>query len=161
VGYLTQQLYDNYIKLFTGTPLLSYIKATKVVTDNLYGLLSDKSLTADEIFVVCNNANVRTELSKRLDEITDIQQCLLGDDVIEITKRGTDKGEALEVLCNHLGIDLSQTIAFGDGENDLLFLKKAGVAVAMSNAFDSIKAQADIIAKSNNENGVCEIIKEL
>ena len=53
------------------------------------------------------------------------------------------------------------TTPFGDGENDLQFLEVAGTAVAMANAVDSVKQKADIVTKSNNENGVCTVLNDL
>ena len=52
-------------------------------------------------------------------------------------------------------------MAFGDGDNDLSFLRAAGISVAMGNAPERVKKKADIIADTNNNNGVCKIIEEL
>lgn len=161
VGYIEQNVYDYYVKTYKGTPVGEYIFSSRRVTESISALFKGTDRTADEIFAICKSEQVRTELVTVLDRIDDIQYCRLGDRFIEVTKKGTDKGEALEVLCGYLGLSLSQTMAFGDGENDLQFLKKAGIAVAMANAFDGVKAHADIIAKSNNDNGVCEIIGKL
>lgn len=161
VGYIEQDVYDYYVKTYMGTPVGDYIFSSRRVTESIPALFRGTGRTADEMFAICKNTQIRAELAAVLDKIDGIQYCMLGDRFIEVTKKGTDKGEALEVLCDFLGVSLSQTIAFGDGENDLQFLKKAGIAVAMANAFDSVKAHADIIAKSNNDNGVCEIIKML
>ena len=65
------------------------------------------------------------------------------------------------MLCNHLKIGLDKVIAFGDGENDLQFLNKAGTAVAMGNATDSVKSQADIVTDTNNNQGVLKALKNL
>lgn len=161
VGYIEQNVYDYYAEIYSGTPVGDYIFSSRRVTASIPALFRNTQRTADEIFVICKSDQVRSELISVFDKMDDIQYCRLGDRFFEITKKGTDKGEALEVLCNYLGIALDQTIAFGDGENDLQFLQKAGVAVAVENAFDSVKAHADMIAKSNNDNGVCEIIKML
>jgi len=53
------------------------------------------------------------------------------------------KGKALEALAQHLDVSLSETIAVGDGSNDLTLLSTAGFSVAMANAPDRIKAVAD------------------
>ena len=90
-----------------------------------------------------------------------LPHCMLADRFLEITRGGTDKGTALEMLCNHLKIKLEEVIAFGDGENDLQFLDKAGTAIAMGNAGDSVKAQADIITDTNNNQGVLKALKNL
>ena len=160
-GYSQPHIFESYMQQFKGTPIEDYITSSRKIVDDSGALFRDGTREADEFFVNCKEAEVRAALIERLDKIGGVQYCNLGDRFMEITKQGTDKGAALETICHYLGIGISETIAFGDGENDLLFLEKAGVAVAMENAFPSVKEKADIIAKSNNDNGVCEIIKQL
>lgn len=50
-------------------------------------------------------------------------------------------------------------MAFGDGENDIPMLQKAGVGVAVANAKENVKAAADYIAPSVDEDGVAEALK--
>jgi len=73
---------------------------------------------------------------------------------IEINSAGATKGQALRKLCDVLGIDLKDTLAFGDGSNDLDLLQTAGVGVAMANGVPQLRAVADWIAPSNREAGV-------
>ena len=73
---------------------------------------------------------------------------------VEINQKDANKGQALLALCAHLGLDRSQTLAFGDGLNDLSMLKQAGIGVAMENASDTVKAAADYITLSCDADGV-------
>lgn len=75
-------------------------------------------------------------------------------DNVEINQIHANKGEALLALAAHLGLDPEQTIAFGDGLNDLSMLKTAGVGVAMANACKEAKKLADWVAPSCDEDGV-------
>lgn len=75
--------------------------------------------------------------------------------------QGSDKENALKVLEEHLGIDLSDVIAFGDDINDLGMLKLSGIAVAVSNAIDEIKAAADYITYSNDCDGVAKFLEKM
>lgn len=75
-------------------------------------------------------------------------------DNVEINQTHANKGEALLALAAHLGLKREQTIAFGDGLNDLSMLRDAGVGVAMANACPEAKALADWIAPSCDEDGV-------
>lgn len=80
--------------------------------------------------------------------------------MIECLIEGVDKGTGLCKLAEHYGVKLSETIAFGDSFNDLAMIKAAGLGVAMGNACEPIKRLADVVAKTNNEDGVAEIIEK-
>jgi hypothetical protein len=62
-------------------------------------------------------------------------------------------------LAAHLGFDPQYTIAFGDGGNDTSMIKAAGIGVAMGNALDSLKAEADYITTSVDEDGVMNALR--
>ena len=62
---------------------------------------------------------------------------------------------------NHLGIDPSHAIAFGDSENDIPMLKAAGLGIAMQNADARVQAAADRVTLSNNENGIAKALKKI
>ena len=80
---------------------------------------------------------------------------------LEILPRTINKGQGLLDLCRLTGIDPSETIAFGDAENDIAMLKAAGVGVAMGNADDQVKAAADRVTASNNEDGIAVALEGL
>ena len=79
---------------------------------------------------------------------------------LEMSPLNTTKGTALLHLASHLGIDVSETIAVGDADNDRDILLKAGLAVAMENANKDIKEMADEIVTDNDHNGTGEAIKK-
>ncbi len=79
---------------------------------------------------------------------------------IEITSATASKGSALLWLCDHLGISAGETIAFGDSLNDVSMLREAGVGVAMTNAEERVRRQAnDVTHLTNNESGVAEYLE--
>lgn len=72
----------------------------------------------------------------------------------EYTSLGINKGAALREAMAKLGIKPEECIAFGDAENDIPMLEYAGIGVAMGNAQDGVKAIADEITLSNEEDGI-------
>lgn len=70
---------------------------------------------------------------------------------IEINIKDAIKGRALEVLCSHLNIDMADTVAFGDGTNDLSMIERAGIGVCMVNGSPICKKAADIISEVDND----------
>ncbi len=81
--------------------------------------------------------------------------------LIEITPQGSTKGEGLKFIFEKNGWDLKDLIVFGDGENDISMFEVAGHAVAMENGFDTVKAVADDICLSNENDGVANYLQSL
>ncbi len=72
----------------------------------------------------------------------------------DISPIGGTKVKGMDFLLEHFGIALEETMAFGDGGNDIQMLQHAGIAVAMGNAHDSLKAVADYVTSSVDEEGI-------
>lgn len=77
----------------------------------------------------------------------------------DITHRDADKGKALLAMCRHEGIALGDTMAFGDGGNDIPIIRQAAIGVAMGNASDEVKAAADYVTTSVDDNGVAHALR--
>ena len=80
---------------------------------------------------------------------------------LEITRADANKGDALRWLCQHIGIDVADSVAFGDSLNDLDIIQAAGIGVAMKNAMPELIEAADYVTGTNNECGVAEYVEEL
>lgn len=80
---------------------------------------------------------------------------------IEVVPEGLDKAAAIAELIKKLGIEQSETMAFGDGFNDVSMVAYAGMGVAMSNGCDKIKEVADRIAPDNDHDGIAAVINEI
>ena len=80
---------------------------------------------------------------------------------LEFASPDVTKGSGLAFLAEHLGFTAEQTIAFGDGENDVELLEWAGYAVAVENAHERVKAVADLVCPSVEEEGVAQVIEAL
>ena len=75
-------------------------------------------------------------------------------DFVELNSVHSGKGIALKTVADSFGVDMSQTVAAGDSPLDIDMLKAAGLAAAVENAHDSVKAVADIIIPHCNEDAV-------
>ena len=84
-----------------------------------------------------------------------------GKPMLEISARGVTKDSGLSMLCDHLGIDRTDTVAFGDGANDVEMLAWAGDSYAMANAVPLALAAARHRAPSNVEDGVAQVVEQL
>jgi hydroxymethylpyrimidine pyrophosphatase-like HAD family hydrolase len=75
-------------------------------------------------------------------------------DFADITAQGTDKGRGLRAFMAFLGLKKEETMAFGDGGNDIPIVREAGIGVAMGNANESLKAVADYVTAGVDEEGI-------
>jgi Cof subfamily protein (haloacid dehalogenase superfamily) len=80
---------------------------------------------------------------------------------LEFAAAGVTKGSGLDFLAARMGFTKTQTIAFGDGENDIELLQWAGYGVAVENAHDRVKAIADWVCPSASEEGVAQVLEAL
>lgn len=77
---------------------------------------------------------------------------------LELVPKGIDKAQSLLRLLSKINLTPADLMAFGDGYNDLSMLKFAGVGVAMANAAPEVRADADYVTLSNEEDGVAEAL---
>lgn len=75
--------------------------------------------------------------------------------------KGVDKAVGIDKVLEYYGFDLSEAMAFGDGGNDITMLRHVGTGVAMGNASDEVKAAADIVTTSVDEDGISRILSML
>ncbi len=77
----------------------------------------------------------------------------------DLTRSGIDKAMGLQTMANYMHIDITQTMAFGDGGNDISILQAAGIGVAMGNSNDNVKAAADYVTTSVDNNGIANALR--
>lgn len=80
-------------------------------------------------------------------------------DFIDITAQNVDKGYGLLSIVSHQGIKIEETMAFGDGGNDIPIIKQAGIGIAMGNANASVKEVADYVTASVDKDGIYKALK--
>ena len=79
---------------------------------------------------------------------------------LEVMDSGVDKGSGLLSIAQHYGVALEETMAIGDGQNDLEMIIKAGWGVAMANSRPQVKAAARVVTeRTNNDGGVAEAVE--
>ena len=72
----------------------------------------------------------------------------------DIIPKGSSKQVGVDKMLDYFGISLEESMAFGDGGNDVLMLKHVGIGVAMGNAEDEVKLAADYVTDSVDEDGI-------
>lgn len=78
---------------------------------------------------------------------------------IDILVRGGGKGAGVRAALERYGLAREEVMAFGDGENDMTMLAEVGIGVAMGNGVDEVKAAADYVTGTVEEEGVSQALR--
>ena len=81
--------------------------------------------------------------------------------VVEIVPKGCHKGIGILEVCEYLGVDVNDTVAFGDSANDIGMLETAGIAVVVGNGSEAAKAHADYVTTDLLDDGIYNACKYL
>nr|WP_180206673.1 HAD family hydrolase [Pseudomonas sp. SbOxS1]NYU06940.1 HAD family hydrolase [Pseudomonas sp. SbOxS1] len=115
----------------------------------------------DKIVAASSNTQLLVELEARLlAKVEGQAQVSRSQPVyLDVTAMQANKGQALETLAEFLGVPLEQTAAMGDGGNDPAMFHVAGLSIAMGQAHDEVKSQADVVTGANTEDGAAQAIE--
>jgi Cof subfamily protein (haloacid dehalogenase superfamily) len=128
------------------------------IVDDLLKVEDDQFLK----FTLCDLAGSEGNSYPHFKHLQDTLQVKVSGPIwLDISHKQANKGKAMEVLQAKFGVSFEQTMVFGDYFNDLEMLQKGYYSYAMANAHEDIKTVARFIAKSNDENGVVEILTAL
>lgn len=100
-------------------------------------------------------------LAKYLAAHPDMQAAPFMSGYYDVYKKTTNKAKMIEYVLDFAGVDWQDTVAFGDGGNDVEMLRAAGRGYAMENAREVAKKAADAIAPPVSENGVAQVLRKL
>lgn len=116
-----------------------------------------KGQPAYKIVIMSPSMDALTEPQKVLSE--DFEFCIQGEDLYgfvngEVVNRKFNKGKAIRMVCEHLQVPLSDSIAIGDSMNDIEMLKTAGTSICMANGNAELKKLVDDVCPSVEEAGI-------
>lgn len=141
---------DDYKKLSDVEPILI----------NDYNVLAQSGITK---ILWYEQTNVIADMQKKLGKVSfeKVTYCTSKPTFLEFFNSEVSKAEAMKTIGTIYGIKQEEMLAIGDGYNDLPMIKFAKLGVAMKNAPDEVKQQADYITEhSNNCDAIAEIIEK-
>lgn len=136
------------------------IRSSRQPVPNLIAYLKEFHPPVQKINLIFREKAVKAEVRRELSQIDALSVTSSLPWNLEVNAQGATKGGGLERLRTHLNISREETMAFGDGENDLPMLQAAGLGIAMENGADFLKKQADIITLTNDREGVAAAIEQ-
>jgi len=128
---------------------------------------TDPSVTGREIpgvlkiAVTADPEGIETCLAEIAGRFPEVCVSMSGRTVGDINLAGDSKGDALRRISRVTGADRSEICCFGDYDNDLSMFREAGISVAMGNASDALKKEADFITLTNDRDGIADAIHRI
>ncbi len=137
-----------------------YIIRTRNPVPSAYDFLLEHRENIENINIHFRTQQDKLYIKNELEKIPGITLTSSYGNNLEIGGETTSKADAIAHLCNILNIDEENVMAVGDNPNDSAMIKAAGLGIAVGNAVEEVKAIADYVTLSNNEDGVAYAIKK-
>ena len=159
---ITQPEFIDHMENYGVSPTIQkMVRATRDVVPNVIRYVKECGSDAEKVNIYLGDLEERKTLREDLGSVEGIVISSSLYNNLEINAHGATKGNALMWLADYLSIDRKATMAFGDGENDISMIEAAGVGVAMGNGLEAVKAAADEITLTNDEDGVAAALERL
>ena len=139
---------------------VEYVLSTRHPVEDLFRYILDNRDVMENISINFRTMQEKQDMEKELLKIDNITLTSSFHNNFEIGGPTTSKADALKHLMDMLGLNSSQLMACGDSLNDLAMIKLAAVGVAMANADEYTREQADHITSTNEEDGVAKAIEK-
>ncbi len=121
-------------------------------TEDIEGVLKKPVLQLTPIV----NESDEPLVTKRLRHVEPSRWCPY---FFDITAYGVNKAKGMAEIAERFGFGLDESIAFGDGGNDISMIKAAGIGIAMGNANESVKEIADHVTSSVDDDGISNALR--
>lgn len=130
------------------------------VVEDVFQTVEEEKCSVEKINLFCASEALREETLELL-KARDIRLTMVCAETtsLECSPLGVNKAVGLRKLCRELGITMEQVIMVGDANNDLAALEAAGLAVAMGNANEQVKAVSQVQVADNNHSGCAQAIE--
>lgn len=164
-GYMEPQDQERVDALPLVKAMRDYIRVSRILVDSLPAFLEEGEKGPQKLVLMFlqdaqGHAIDQEEAEMIASSFEQFHFVSGGVGNIEIMDRDVGKGTALLELGRQLGISREEIMAVGDSENDLDMIEKAGLGVVMANGEDVVKARADVLTLSNDEDGCAAAIEK-
>ncbi|MDD2980193.1 MAG: Cof-type HAD-IIB family hydrolase [Hespellia sp.] len=160
VGYGTREALERIEEFLPDPHMAKYIVATRKPTESIRALLNEVGRPTDKVQAIFSNLEERAEAIRRIkEEVGGVSVTGTLETNVEVNALGVNKGAGLLRLGELLGIRKDEIMACGDSYNDMDMIREAGFGVVMQNGNDAVKALADYITDTNDNEGVAQAIE--
>lgn len=160
-GFSERRCFENMDDYKIPDVVQQLVRQTRLPVDNIKDYIRERFSYVDKLNLFFDDSGERAQVRELLEERGDVVISSSFPYNLEINGQGATKGEGILRLASLLGIRPEETMAFGDGENDISMIEKAGIGIAMENGHEKLKEIADYIAPDSDEAGVGQMLEKL
>ncbi len=161
-GYVSRPMYERAGDYISDRGILELFRRTRTPVDDLKDFLRRDGGSIQKTQMHFRDMRAKKRELETLPALfPEIAVSTSVPSNIELNIAAANKGDALKALCAALGIPIGETLAFGDGTNDLSLIRAAGCGVAMGNADFLVKAAADAVCDDNEHDGLAKYLEKL
>lgn len=154
-AYVSKEYYEDPVSFGMPERLYNYIHNTRKPVEDIDAFISENIGKIENFAFVMGSMEVHRQIEADVaKECAHVFVTSADPQWVEVMSDESGKGKGLKHACEYLGIDLSESVAFGDGDNDVEMLRYAGFSVSVSNGSDLCRQSADFISSSNDSDGV-------
>lgn len=135
-------------------------KTPMYIDENIMELIKSNKEKCFKVMIASKNHKLLVDIYEKVCEKFKVSGTFSASNFFDIMPYGVNKGEGIKRVAEYYGIDVQNSVVFGDNLNDIDMLKVAGHSVCPSNAKDEIKKMCDEIIGSNNEFSVIKYIND-
>ena len=157
-GYAPAEKMEFVERYHKNPNMWEYMRKTRIPVDDIFELVDRENRGLDKTQALFADMEERKAAWEELSECKDLNLVSSLKYNIEINAAGVNKGKGLIALGKMLGIEREEIMAIGDGDNDIEMITEAGVGVAMGNAEEAVKCNADYVTGTNDEDGAARAI---
>lgn len=159
-GYASADKMAHVEKYHHNPNMWEYLRTTRIPVQDISRLVDEEERGLDKVQALFADMNERRLAWDELSRVDGLELVGSLGYNIEVNAAGVNKGTGLVELGKLLGIKREEIMACGDGDNDTVMLREVGFGVAMANAEDQVKAAADYITDSNDNEGAAKAIEK-
>ena len=160
-GWMTASMQQKAVTVVDDIHYKKMIKDLRTPVPELKAFVRERGVDVQKVQFFIGDPELRSRLLRELPEqYPDLLFTSSLSSNIEVNAKKASKGKGIHRLAEILGLEYSQTMALGDGLNDVSMIIDAGVGVSMANGCPEAKAAADYITLDNDSDGVAAAVEK-
>ena len=162
IGYMDRRFLDHIEDYLPDPIYCSTLRGMRVPLDDVRAFMIETGKNVQKVQIFSKSVDVLLQTGEYIRQnFPELIATSSLKNNPEVNNAKANKGDALRALTDYLGLRSENTMAFGDGGNDLPMLRAAGVSVAMGNSLQTLKDEADYTTLTHDQSGVAYMINKL